>query len=192
MIEASQAATITELLLFSDAGAASQQMTLEQPCFKLQVIVYEPLELVSTLSRGKGSLKAGKLNVSGQAGVNQSQLLSRHFENITINLNQSLACELDVSVIDRLYYLINDIGKYAGEGSSCKRGEHFVGREAAGVAEPAAKKFQNFEVKCSQVVKVALRFPIADLRRAQSQVRNLEWFGGKLFCLCRGRLICEF
>ena len=38
----------------------------------------------------------------------QTNLLNNHFENISISLNQSLNCELDVSLIDRLYYLIND------------------------------------------------------------------------------------
>lgn len=177
IIEASQAATVTELLYFSDTNQSQNQMTLEQPCFKLQVIVYEPLELINTLSRSKQSLfKSGKLSAGSQGNnSSQNQLLNRHFENITINLNQSLSCELDVSIIDRLYYLINDISKYSGSGNFASSGKstkkaHF-GYESA---EPAAKKFQNFEIKCSQVVKVALRFPIADLRRAQSQVMKIN------------------
>lgn len=184
IIEASQAATVTELLYFSDTNHSQNQMTLEQPCFKLQVIVYEPLELINTLSRSKQSLfKSGKLSAGSQGNnSSQNQLLNRHFENITINLNQTLSCELDVSIIDRLYYLINDISKYSGSGNFATSGNttkkaHF-GYETA---ELVAKKFQNFEIKCSQVVKVALRFPIADLRRAQSQVRKIfliAFFGG--------------
>jgi len=155
IIEASQAATITELVGFSDASGGQAGAALEQPCFKLQVVVYEPLEAVS-------GLKKSALKRSGCDGSIQAQLLSHNFENITMNLNQSLSCELDVSVIDRLYYLLNDVSKYGGSSA----GGRGVARSGEVVA--VEKKFQNFEIKCSQVVKLALRFPIADLRRAQT------------------------
>lgn len=177
IIEASQAAIITELICFSDTNnvQAATQMQIEQPCFKLKVVVYEALELINTLSRSKhvfsSSLRfggGGGIGSGGQSAI-QSQLLNRHFESITVNLNQSLSCELDISVIDRLYYLINDISKYTGSssaGGETKGSSSCVGEEG----DDQCKKFQNFEIKCSQVIKLALRFPIADLRRAQSKV----------------------
>jgi len=163
IIEASQAATITELIGFNDSnsGQTGVAMTFEQPCFKFQVVVYEPLEVVNGLK--KTTLRKGGCSAGGSI---QAQLLSRNFENITINLNQSMSCELDVSVIDRLYYLMNDISKYSGSCSGKKDVPKFSGESCV---QEKAKKFQNFEIKCSQVVKIALRFPIADLRRAQTR-----------------------
>jgi len=145
----------------SNSGQTGVAMTFEQPCFKFQVVVYEPLEVVNGLK--KNTLRKGGCSAGGSI---QAQLLSRNFENITINLNQSMSCELDVSVIDRLYYLMNDISKYSGSCSGKKDVPKFSGESCV---QEKAKKFQNFEIKCSQVVKIALRFPIADLRRAQTR-----------------------
>ena len=156
IIEASKAATITELVSFTDNSPVnSGQLQVEQPCLKVQFVIYEPIELINQLSR------SAKPAFHKAGGSIQSQLLSRHFENISIHLNQSLECELDISIIDRLYYLINDISKYSGTKNQSPKKKYSHFNEPGGL-----KKFQNFEIKCSQQIKLALRFPIADLRRA--------------------------
>ena len=162
IIEASKAATITELVSFTDNSTAqSGQLQVEQPCLKVQLVIYEPLELINQL------IRSSKPAFHKAGSSIQSQLLSRHFENISIHLNQSLECELDISIIDRLYYLINDISKYSGAQKQSPKKKYSQFQEP--VATGGLKKFQNFEIKCSQQIKLALRFPIADLRRAAAQ-----------------------
>lgn len=101
ILEISQAASVVELITFQDLNTNQ----IEQPCLKLQVTVYDPLEVVvANMAKNKARRGSQKLN-------DLNRLLSRNFENISIQLNHCLSCELDISIIDRLYYIINDVSK---------------------------------------------------------------------------------
>ena len=100
LIDANKSAIVSEVLYFT--GSA----TSDQPCIKCQFVMYDPLELINLNTRARLPLNTKQF---GQ----QNQLLSRHFENISVQINQTLLCELDVSIIDRLYYLINSLNSPA-------------------------------------------------------------------------------
>nr|AWV66721.1 autophagy-related protein 2 [Brachionus calyciflorus] len=141
-IEMSKNSTITELISFQDASSP-QQPILEQPCLKAQVTFYDPLEKEHDQS----------------------------FENVTLTLNQSLNLELDISIIDRLYYLINDATKPK------------IPAESKTKQDNLSKKLRNFEIKCEQVVKIGVRFPIADLSRVHQNKLQSQ---NEINSLCEG------
>lgn len=142
-IETSQLATITEILYFTDSNPTVAQ--IEQPCIKAQLVFYDPIEQTGQKPR----------QIPKYTSNSEQYLLNRCFENIVIQLNQSLVLELDISIIDRLYYIINDISKIPSAPNNQP------------TQNTSSNKILNFEIKCSQQMKLGLRFPIADLRRAQ-------------------------
>lgn len=155
VIEAAQTASITELLYFESSGGDSTTIDQQQPCVRIDLVFYEPLSGSSSTSTRKSS---------NQKATNKtSNLLGRSFENISIQLNHALMLELDISIIDRLYYLMNDITKSNRSAfpTSTSAG---LNNNPNATATPA-NSMTNVEVKCSQLLKVALRFPIADLRQ---------------------------
>lgn len=154
-IEACQSATITELVHFVDASSSSssQSAQIEQPCLKAQLVLYEPINLTNRTNRQNKKFNSNS--------TNENYFLNRSFENIQIQLNQSLVFELDISIVDRLYYLLNDISKMSNANINQQNAKPMAQNNSNG------DKIRNFEIKCSQVVKLGLRFPIADLRRTQ-------------------------
>ncbi len=164
IIEACHQATIIEIIHFTDS--ISSGLIDQQPCLKVQLVFYEPLEhLINSTGKNKPSKQPHSGSSSSASSSNmQAHLLSNHFENISIQLNQSLVCELDISMIDRLYYLINNTSTSA---SAYRKSPV----SSAAIKQPdlssSTKMTRNLEIKSSQVIKVALRFPIADLRRTQ-------------------------
>lgn len=107
ILEISQAASVVELITFQDLGTNTSQM--EQPCVKIQLTVYDPLDVISP-----AKLASRAFTRRGSAGARQNELnrmLSRSFENVSVQLNHCLSFELDISLVDRLYYIINDVSK---------------------------------------------------------------------------------
>lgn len=115
ILEISQAASVIELITFQDQGSNSAQ--IEQPCVKVQVTLYDPLDLITPVAPpgGKSSSSSSRsFGRRGSAGARLNELnrmLSRSFENVSIQLNHCLSFELDISLVDRLYYIINDVSK---------------------------------------------------------------------------------
>jgi hypothetical protein len=167
IIEACQAATITEIIYFNDSNTSS--LALEQPCLKVQLVFYEPLD-VQNKSKQQQS-RPPLFNQNTNNNNIQTNLLNNHFENISISLNQSLNCELDVSLIDRLYYLINNTSNKSASNNKNTQQQKSSNTSKQNQAD-ISKITKNLEIKCSQIIKVALRFPIADLRRAQPPTKN--------------------
>nr|AWV66646.1 autophagy-related protein 2 [Brachionus rotundiformis] len=135
-----RSAQITELVSFADTGQ------FEQACIKLQVIVHEPSE----------------------TGRDTHELLGRPFDHIHLSINESLAVELDISLVDRLFYLLND----------CTSNRPMFASHVTKKSN-ACTRVRNFEVKCEKVVRIGVRFPVADLTRVhQSKIVNRADGGG--------------
>nr|AWV66695.1 autophagy-related protein 2 [Brachionus koreanus] len=132
-IQLSRSAHISELVSFADSN-------VEQACIRAQLTVYEPSEI---------------------GPDDPNELLNRSFENITLSINQSLSVEFDISIMDRLFYILNDTSK------TSKNDHQLTNKTAESI------KIRNFEIKCEQLVKVGVRFPIADLSRLhQNKIVN--------------------
>jgi hypothetical protein len=101
----------------------------------------------------------------------QNQLLNRQFDDVCITLNQCLTCELDISIIDRLFYLVNDVAKMTNENAN-KRKSSSVQFQQKSSNSDKLQNVKNLEIKCNQIIKFALRFPIADLRRTTAANTN--------------------
>ena len=187
ILEISRIATITEIVHFVDADSkppAQQSQALEQPCFNLQLVLYEPLDSSTAVSKAKhwqrSSNPMTSSTTSNQFEYNmnvQNQLLSRKFEDVCITLNQCLICELDLSLVDRLYYLINDVSKMSNESENKRKSSNAqFQRQHHQQKSATVDNLQNFEIKCNSIVKLALRFPIADLRRT-SMINSVKKSG---------------
>ena len=177
IIETSRNAVISEIVHFGDIDPKSQQQqNIEQPCFKLQVVTYEPLDSLFSLPKARNDLFKNN-NMTSSMTSNQfdlsiqNRLLNRQFEDVCITLNQCLMCELDVSIIDRLYYLVNDVTKMSNENIN-KRKSSSVQFQSKSLNADKLQNVKNLEIKCNQIIKFALRFPIADLRRSTAANNN--------------------
>jgi hypothetical protein len=171
IMETSRNAVISEIIHFGDSDPKQQQQqqqNIEQPCFKLQVVTYEPLDSLLSLPKARNQFKNSNMTssmTSNQFDLNiQNQLLNRQFEDVCITLNQCLICELDISIIDRLFYLVNDVTKISNENSN-RRKSSSVQFQPKSTNADKLQNVKNLEIKCNQIIKFALRFPIADLRR---------------------------
>jgi hypothetical protein len=144
IIEASQHAQCTEFFYFEHQSSnQSTNQELEQPCLKIDLIFYEPFN--------------NKSNNSGLgADGSRYNLLSKSFQNIQVHFNYPVVVELDFSIIDRLYYILNDISKTSTTPNRA---------QTTAATQNQSLSIQNIEVKCLQLLKIALRFPIADLRQ---------------------------
>ena len=177
IIETSRNAIISEIVHFSDVDPKSQpQQNIEQPCFKLQIVTYEPLDSQLSLIKARNSqFKSNNMTssmTSNQFDLSiQNQLLNRQFDDVCITLNQCLICELDISIIDRLYYLVNDVAKMSNENAN-KRKSSSVQFQQKSSNVDKLQNVKNLEIKCNQIIKFALRFPIADLRRTTATNAN--------------------
>lgn len=107
ILEMSQAASVVELVTFQDLSSAASNQ-IEQPCLKVQLTFYDPLD-VSQLSGGGG--RRSHRRASNPRVSDMNRLLMRSFENISIQLNHCLCFELDISIVDRLFYILNNVGK---------------------------------------------------------------------------------
>ena len=135
-IELSRCAQISELVWFGAEG------DMEQACIKAQLTIYEP----------------NRTNKN-----DNEELLGRSFDHISISLNQIINIELDISIMDRLFYLLNDNGKVFGSGHVTKKND--------------SNRLRNIEINCDKVVKLSVRFPIADLSRLyQNNIVNSTQF----------------
>jgi hypothetical protein len=155
------------MLYFEPHGTSQAQESTEQVCIKVDLVFYEPL---MSANYSSSQQKSNKPN-----GSSNSNLFGKCFDNISIQFNHNLVVELDISIIDRMYYLLNDISK-----CSCTPNPSFRPPNSSSHHNATNNQTQlpvsikNIEIKCTQLLKVALRFPIADLRqnKAASTVVN--------------------
>ncbi len=156
-------AHITEMLYFEPHGPSQATSTnplsqelAEQVCIKVDLVFYEPL-MSANNNNSASQQKSNKQNSS-------SNLFGKCFDNISIQINHTLVVELDISLIDRMYYLMNDISKCSSLNSSFRppTSSH---QNVSNNQTQLPVSIKNLEIKCSQLLKIALRFPIADLRQ---------------------------
>lgn len=165
-----------EMITFQDLSSGATtgvggggSSAIEQPCLKFQITLYDPLELIN--NNGKSS-RYGRRSSLNNKLTDTGRLLNRTFDNINIQLNHCLNCELDISIIDRLYYLLNDVSKVSLGQTSTSTTTTNTSSSCASNNE-STLKLRNLELKCVQQVKLAVRFPLADLRRVNQQTSTV-------------------
>ena len=258
LAQASRSACITEIVRFVEPAASSHASSTssapggdhpgsmehhqqQQPCVKLQVAVYEPGSHVDS--------PVVVVVPKTRAVYGGARLLARRFCNVSATFGQAIVAEMDISLVDRLYFLLNggdedesDASEQTNakasssktktsSSSSAHHHHHSATRKssthtltllslslsfsvsgisqqmsilcarvkldlrsanappppppppppAAGGAPPSASMAStaaktdmlvNISVWCSQVVKLTMRFPVADLTRASPPAKS--------------------
>lgn len=115
ILEISQAASVVELVTFQDLSGTTNSGTtsggIDQPCLKIQLTFYDPLDVITPPSHSTRTRSFARRGSAARNFVDLNRMLSRSFENVSLQLNHCLSFELDISLVDRLYYILNDVSK---------------------------------------------------------------------------------